>query len=484
MNPYKGIVNLLFLSCILVSCITTGKGIESKPEYPMIKLKLALFPEKGVMEARAEYHHAAALYDQEVFLLNRDFTVESIKLGDETIDFSAQIVPFTGEDTDYTIKEITVPGIKGKEEMLSVTYRGKLDGTTGFAPYVKETINPDFSFFRWETFCYPVFAKATYDHLKKAWDILFTYQLEVEVPKGLVVAAPVSLVEEKAEEEHSIYVYSTDEPVTLSALSFSVAPYHVTTSDIGVVYTFNESAGYVEGLMQDLKKVDAFYRSRFGDIDFIKGLKLIEIPNGFGSFVPLNTVIFLVQDGLKPDIHGRQQIFHEYAHLGWNAKTGREVQRCRFFDEAFAQYLAGRAMQKIYGEDFLKNYGEDILSKYMEALRLGYIERVENDPARAQTPIVEYGKYEYGGLSYTAGAWVLYILNKALGDDVFDKKIEDFLKEYRGKKADFERFCSFFEPIDGFDGESFFQDWIFGTNGLEKLRSGVSVDEIVNQYVK
>jgi hypothetical protein len=75
-------------------------------------------------------------------------------------------------------------------------------------------------------------------------------------------------------------------------------------------------------------------------------------------------------------------------------------------------------------------YGEDILSKYMERLRQGYIGRVVNDSTRAETPIVEYGKYEYGGLSYTAGAWVLYILNKALGDDVFDKKIEDFLKEY------------------------------------------------------
>jgi aminopeptidase N len=449
--------------------------MESKPEYPMITLKVTLFPEEGVIYAKVEYSHATALYDQEVFLLNRDFTVESIKLGDETIDFSAQIVPFTGEDTDYTIKEITVPGIKGKEERLSVTYRGKLDGTTGFSPYVKETINPAFSFFRWETFCYPVFGKATYDNLKKGWDILFTYQLEIEVPKGLVVAAPVRLVEEKTEEDRSIYVYNTDRPITLSALSFSVAPYRVTTSDIGVVYTFNESAGYVEGLVQDLKKVDAFYRSHFGDIDFIKGLKLIEIPEGFGSFVPLNTVIFLVQGGLKPDIYGRHQIFHEYAHLGWNAKTGREVQRCRFFDEAFAQYLSGRAMQEIYGED--------ILSKYMERLRQGYIGRVVNDSTRAETPIVEYGKYEYGGLSYTAGAWVLYILNKALGDDVFDKKIEDFLKEYRDKEADFESFYSFFETIGGFDAEGFFRDWIFGTNGLQKLRSGVSIDEIVKQYV-
>lgn len=360
--------------------------------------------------------------------------------------------------------------------MLSVTYRGKLDGTTGFAPYVKETINPDFSLFRWETFCYPVFAKATYDHLKKAWDILFNYQLKVKVPKGLVVAAPVRLVEEKTEEDRSVYVYNTDRPVTLSALSFSVAPYHATTSDIGVVYTFNENAGYVEELVQDLRKVDAFYRSHFGDIDFIKGLRLIEIPNGFGFFVPLNAVIFLVQGGLKPDIHERHQIFHEYAHLGWNTRTRREVQRCRFFDEAFAQYLAGRAMQEIYGED--------IFSKYMERLRQGYIRRVENDSTRAKTSIVEYGKYEYGDLSYTAGAWVLYILNKALGDDVFDKKIEDFLKEYRDKEVNFESFYSFFETIDAFDAEGFFRDWVFGTNGLEKLRSGVSIDEIVKQYVK
>jgi len=80
-----------------------------------------------------------------------------------------------------------------------------------------------------------------------------------------------------------------------------------------------------------------------------------------------------------------REVHHEIAPT-WNIKAKPGVDRCRWFDEAFASYFAILALREIEGSA--------AYIAELEAARGTFLSRAAQHPVNAQTPIADYGKME------------------------------------------------------------------------------------------
>jgi len=238
-----------------------------------------------------------------------------------------------------------------------------------------------------------------------------------------------------------------------------------------LVYVFPEDEKGAVRVMEGMKKVIDFYLRSFGEVKEYKGYTLIEIPDGFGSqagdYYALQTA-----SSFKESFPLRE-VYHEIAHT-WNVKAHPAIQRCRWFDEAFAQYLAALAIREFDGQEAFE--------KEMIRNQESFIRTAQRDSKNVETPIVEYGRYEIGENSYTKGAWVLYVLHRMVGEHEFQQIMRDFFSEYRDRPADFRDFQRIAGQVTGRDLDVFFNEWIYGAESSQYLIDRIPVEEIARKY--
>ena len=161
-----------------------------------------------------------------------------------------------------------------------------------------------------------------------------------------------------------------------------------------------------ERILELMGRAFDFYCSRFGERE--RRYTIIEIPDGYGGQAGVDYSLVESRALREPIPYG---VYHELAHF-WNPKAEGEVQRSRFFDEAFANYLTALLIRELYGEEEFR--------RVLRELRKAYW-RLVNDrfPEGREVPLADYGRYELGALSYSKGALVLYELHKLIGDSFY-----------------------------------------------------------------
>jgi len=150
------------------------------------------------------------------------------------------------------------------------------------------------------------------------------------------------------------------------------------------------------------------------------------------------------------------------------------VARARFFDEAFASYFEELAVGHFQGQQAFE--------RDMEQSRTLFVQWADDDKKYAETPIAEYGKHELGQLSYSKGAYALFVLHRVMGDDKFRELVRTLRRESADHGVDFRAFQQAAERVAQRDLHAYFEEWIFGSKSSELLRSKQSVDEIISRY--
>jgi aminopeptidase N len=73
-----------------------------------------------------------------------------------------------------------------------------------------------------------------------------------------------------------------------------------------------------------------------------------------------------------------------------------------------------------------------------------------------------------GSKIYYKGAWVLEMLRRQLGEEVFWRGVATYLREHRGKAVETSDLRRALEEVSGQDLEQFFQQWVYG-HGVPRL---------------
>jgi len=391
---------------------------------------------------------------QDYFYLNRDFLIKKCFVDDDEYDLSnSAVLESLKTCGGYNVYKYTLPHVF-KE--IRIEYTGFLSGKTGAYPYVRESISPDFTFIRCETFCYPMFFsdeddKSFFEFLSASANINIT----ITVKNDFIAVANVKKISSNNENGISRYTFSAHK----NNFAIAIAKYKVVNLSVGNFYLLNEiDSNQVKDVITSAHN---FMNKYFGEREINTNVNFAAIPHNFGSFA--NPVTIFVDEVTFTSRENMAHIVHEFIHLGWNVQPDNlETQRIRFFDEAFTSYFQMRVMSYLLHENDLANE----LAKYVDMYKkqLAKYEYDEN------VPIIDFGKHEYGDLSYTIGAICLHKLSELVGIDVCDKATRVFLKKYINTPVNMNIFCDeYMKLCDMPELKEFFNDWIYSIKGPKLL---------------
>jgi aminopeptidase N len=355
--------------------------------------------------------------------------------------------------------------------VVRLKYSGPLCGYREVMRYVQDRIDEEYSLLRPDSLAYPMLFLPSFQGMMIAFRSKFSYRVEVEVPEELTVACGGRPVEAKRKGETTAFVFESFMPtwrLDVAAAKFKV----IEDKGAGIrVYAILGDEAEGPRFIEIAKKSFRLFTEMFGALDALPGFTIIEVPEGWGGQAA-DFYILLPASAFR-DTKRTSELYHEVAH-NWNARSKAAVQRCRYFDEAFAAYFEGLGIREFEGED--------AFTQYMARRRDQFLRSCDRDEKNCSTPIADYWKEERGENSYTKGAWSLYVLNRVVGDEAFRRLITGFLREYRVKPADFRDFQEFSEKICGRSLEAFFKDWIYGSESSRFLREKLEVDRIADKY--
>jgi aminopeptidase N len=194
-----------------------------------------------------------------------------------------------------------------------------------------------------------------------------------------------------------------------------------------------------------------FYITHIGPYPFEKEGN-VQSKTRFGGLENASAIFYFENSVSSPGVESLMA--HEIAHQ-WFGDAATETQwQHLWLSEGFATYMT---------HCYLENkYGADTLRKGMKADRAKVIAFEKH----RLTPVVDSSiKDDYMELlnpnSYEKGGWVLHMLRRRIGDDLFWKGISTYYKTYRDKNAASADFEKVIESVTGQDLSTFFAQWLF-----------------------
>jgi aminopeptidase N len=152
---------------------------------------------------------------------------------------------------------------------------------------------------------------------------------------------------------------------------------------------------------------------------------------------------------------------HEIAHQWFGNSVTENDWHHIWLSEGFATYLTA-----VYQE---KTYGKEKLDETMKSAR----DRVVGYYLRSPKPVVDTTITDLMRLlntnSYQKGAWVLHMLRRELGEELFWKGMRLYYQDYKNKNALTSDFQKVMETVSNKNLGSFFKQWLF-VSGQPELK--------------
>lgn len=146
-------------------------------------------------------------------------------------------------------------------------------------------------------------------------------------------------------------------------------------------------------------------------------------------------------------------IAHEIAHQWFGNSASEANWHHAWLSEGFATYFTNLYMEQ--------TYGRDRLVEMVKTQR----ERVINFSRQLAVPVVNRAVNDYMKLlnanTYQKGAWVLHMLRKKVGDELFWEGIRAYYNKFQYSNALTEDLKEVFEGLSGEDLDQFFKQWIY-----------------------
>lgn len=257
-----------------------------------------------------------------------------------------------------------------------------------------------------------------------------TFETTVSTEPDQIALAPGYLQKEWTANGRRYFHYEQDTPI-LDFFSFQSARYAVKRdrwNDVALeVYYDPQHAYNVDRMLYATRKSLEHFSKVYSPFQF-RQMRILEFPSyerfaqSFANTVPFSESIGFIADLRDPE--DIDYVFyvtaHEVAHQWWAHQViGALVQGVTMLDETFAQYSALMVQEHEYGRPLMRKFLKYELDRYLTG-RAG--ELVEEMPLG----LVENQQY----IHYGKGSVVMYSLKDYLGEDVVDRTLARFNKEY------------------------------------------------------
>jgi aminopeptidase N len=314
-----------------------------------------------------------------------------------------------------------------------------------------------------------------------------TVDFEVTAPDHYQVVSNGLKVEEKNVQNNLKYTHWKETvPLPTKVMVIGVAEFAIDQpGNVGQIpvytYVFPESkeAGFKSYAVAN--DILPFYIKNVGSYAYEK-LANVQSKTIFGGMENAGAIFYFENSVSSKGIE--ELMAHEIAHQWFGDGASEKSFAHLWLSEGFATYMTNLYLENKYGADTLKKreHADRITVLKFEKRRL--------------TPVVDTAvKDNYMQLlnanSYQKGGWVLHMLRRKLGDDIFWKGIRNYYAQYNGSNANTDDLRRVMEQASGQNLEQFFKQWLY-TAGHPKLditwkydadKGAININIIQNQGV-
>lgn len=169
----------------------------------------------------------------------------------------------------------------------------------------------------------------------------------------------------------------------------------------------------------------------------------------------LNSRIFHTQSAV-PNYSPEMLIAHELAHQWFGDLVSMKSWLHIWLNEGFATYFTDLYFEFQHGKNEFRR-------RRLEQNRM-YLDYRKDIPLRdVQRPDTPFVPADFGGmLAYYRGAAILHTLRFELGDEIFRRAIQTYVRRFQFGSVESEDFRQVLEEIAGRDLAFFFNQWIYG----------------------
>ncbi len=292
-----------------------------------------------------------------------------------------------------------------------------------------------------------------------------TVDFIITSPDHYEVVGSGYLVEESCMPRHTkLTHWKEDVPLATKVMAIGVAPFATrlegNVNDTPVwswVFSENRKEGFYDYSVA-LKPL-AFYSQLIGPYPYEK-LANVQSKTIFGGLENAGC-IFYSENSVTGQGKAENLMAHEIAHQWFGNSVTENDWHHIWLSEGFATFLTA-----VYQE---KTYGKGKLDEIMKLAR----DRVLRFNLRLSKPVVDTTVTDLMKLlnanSYEKGAWVLHMLRRKLGDELFWEGMRLYYEEYRNKNALTSDFQKVMEKVSNENLEKFFREWLF-VSGQPELK--------------
>lgn len=145
-------------------------------------------------------------------------------------------------------------------------------------------------------------------------------------------------------------------------------------------------------------------------------------------------------------------IAHEIAHQWFGNSASEANWHHIWLSEGFATYFTNLYMEQ--------KYGKERLLEMVNQQRERVIAYSKENRVPVVNPAIENYMELLNANSYQKGGWVLHMLRKKVGDDLFWKSIKEYYQKFTLTNAYTSDLKEVFEKNSGLDLDQFFEQWI------------------------
>lgn len=316
---------------------------------------------------------------------------------------------------------------------------------------------------------------SVYDHPSDKAKVEFI----VNAPKKYTVVSNGKLIQKKSSGLNSTFHYKTTHEIPTKVMVIGVAEFveKITKKSPFKIKSFV----YPQDKFIALKdysiapQVTTFFESMLGRYPFDK-LYNVQSTTQYGGMENAGC-IFYDEHSVDGKHTNESLIAHEIAHQ-WFGNTLSETDwNHLWLSEGFATYLENVYMENKHGKDTLiysMAKGRSYILKYKDK----YPNRVLV-PKKVDNPVTMLNAY-----SYQKGAWVLHMIRKEVGDDVFFKILKDFYSKFKYSNANTSDFISIADNSSETDIKLLLEPWLYSSDLPEyklewKFENGKVMGEII-----
>jgi aminopeptidase N len=147
---------------------------------------------------------------------------------------------------------------------------------------------------------------------------------------------------------------------------------------------------------------------------------------------------------------------HETAHQWWYSLVGNDQIDEPWLDEALTQYVTMLYFEHYYGEGVARSILQDSFEGWYKSLN------PEDQKMAIGLPAAAYSESIYGAIVYGKGPLFFHEIRKQVGDDVFYRILQTYLKRYRYGIAYPQDWMAVAEELSGQDLGGLYQEWVVG----------------------